>query len=197
MILTLFDNMEIELGKTKEHVAYLELQNSKLQEQLVNGGIVDNPSLNDELSKLKEEKVEAVLLISSLNDELSRMDKLSLWYEAKFQKFENEAASLRKELACESNVASVSPNCEISLLNEKVEKLESENLKLNEIIKNFTRSQTSLDKMIGGFGSNQNKQGLGYKPKPRKTNKRMLLDLLPTPQATTIMDFLILLNMQI
>ena len=122
MIHTLFDNMEIELGKTKEHVAYLELQNSKLQEQLVNGGIVD-PSLNDELSKLKEEKLEAVLLISSLNDELSRMDKLSLWYEAKYQKFEDEIASLNNELACESNVPSVSPNCEISLLNEKLRNL--------------------------------------------------------------------------
>ena len=29
-------------------------------------------------------------------------------------------------------------------------------------LKNFTRSQTRLDKMVEGFGSNQNKQGLGY-----------------------------------
>ena len=78
----------------------LELKNSKLQEQLKMGFIVD-PSLNDELSKLKEDKQEAVILISSLNDELSRVDQLSLWYESKIERLENEASSLNKEIACE------------------------------------------------------------------------------------------------
>ena len=82
---TLFDNMEIELGKTKEYVSSLELKNSELESKLANGTCNDS-SLNDEISKLKEDKQEAVLLISSLNDELSKMDKLSLWYESKFQK---------------------------------------------------------------------------------------------------------------
>ena len=90
----------------------------------------------------------------------------------------------------------MSPNCEISLLNEKVEKLENENLKLNEVIKKFTRSQTSLNHMIGGFGTNQNKQGLGYKPKPRKSNKRDVVRFVTNPQATTMMVFMIPQNMQ-
>ena len=34
---TLFDNMEIEFGKTKEQLVDLELKNSKLQEQLEKG----------------------------------------------------------------------------------------------------------------------------------------------------------------
>ena len=45
-----------------------------------------------------------------------------------------------------------------------------------KIIKNFTRSQTRLDQMIGGLVTNSSKHGLGYqnnnsKRKPRKQSR--------------------------
>ena len=37
--------------------------------------------------------------------------------------------------------------------------------------------------MVDGFGSNQNKQGLGYKPKPRKNNKRNIARFVANPTS--------------
>ena len=121
---TKFDSMEIEFGKAKENVASLELKNSKLVNELN----------------------EYVSLISSMNDEIKKLDQNIIIYESKTERLENELASLKKEKAMESSVASVSPSCEQNLFNDRVKTLELENLKLNEIIKNFTRSQTSLNK---------------------------------------------------
>ena len=50
---TLFDTMEIEFGKTKEKLASLELKNSRLDDH----------------------KQESVVIVSSLNDELSSLTK--------------------------------------------------------------------------------------------------------------------------
>ena len=50
--------------------------------------------------------------------------------------------------------------------------IELENVKLKEVISKFTRSQASINEMIGGFSSNSNKHGLGYKPKPSISSKR-------------------------
>ena len=101
------------------------------------------PLLMMKSSLLKKDKQEAILLISSLNEELSRIDELScMSYNSKSQKFEDENIILKDEierlkiaLASVSNETSVSPSCEVFVLNETIEKLHTENNKLNEIIK--------------------------------------------------------------
>ena len=87
------------------------------------------------------------------------------------------------------------PSNDEIVLSDRVKFLEIENLKLNEIIKNFTRSQSSLDHMIGGLVANSSKHGLGYqnnkqKRKPRKHHP--LLKLLTTTLAFTMMTIFIL-----
>ena len=101
----------------------------------------------------------------------------------KSERLESELSSLKKGKACESSVASVSPSCELNLLNEKIKFLELENLKLKEVITKFTRSQASFNHMIGGIVANPNKQGLGYKPKPRKSNKRDRVRFVNNPSS--------------
>ena len=60
---TRFDTMEIEFGKTKELLSNVELENSRLEAH----------------------KQESILLVSSLNDELSRVDQLSISYLSKLR----------------------------------------------------------------------------------------------------------------
>ena len=138
---TLFDSMEIDFGKAKEELAILELINSNLV----------------------KEKEESFLLNSLLNDELSSLNEKVVNYESNVVRLESKVSSLEKGKACESSIASVSPSCEVNLLNEKLKFIEIENLKLKEIISKFTRSQASLNEIICGVGSNSNKHGLGYK----------------------------------
>ena len=62
------------------------------------------------------------------------------------------------------------------MLNERIKLLELENVKLKEVITNFTRSQTRMDQMIDGLVPSSSKHGLGYKNnnskrKPRKQSK--------------------------
>ena len=156
---TLFDTLEIEFGKAKEELAILELNNSKLV----------------------KEKQESTLLISFLNDELSSLNEKVVSFESNVVRLENKVSSLEKGKACESSIASVSPSCELSLLNEKLKFIEIENLKLKEVISKFTRSQASLNEIICGVGSNSNKHGLGYKSKPRRSNKRVRF--VPNPAS--------------
>ena len=107
-------------------------------------------------SNLAKELQDCSLLNSLLNDELSCLNEKCL--------------TLEKGKACDASFASVSPNCEVSLLNDRLKFIEIENLKLKEIISKFTRSQASLNELIGGIGSNSNRHGLGYS-KPRRSNR--------------------------
>ena len=148
---TRFDTMELEFGKTKELLSNVELENSRLEAH----------------------KQDSILLISSLNDELSRVDQMSTSLVSNIARLEDEVSSLKKGKDIDACVPIVSPSCDETVLSDKVKFLECENLKLNDIIKRFTRSQSSLDNMIGGLVANSSKHGLGYqinkqKRKPRK-----------------------------
>ena len=132
---SLFDNMEIEFGKTKDALAMLELKHSSVTKELQ----------------------ECSLLNSLLNDELSCLN----------EKF----VSLEKGKAIDYSLASVSPSCELSLLNDQLKSMKTENLQLKEIISKFTRSQASLNELIDGIGSNSNRHGLGYS-KPKRSKRR-------------------------
>ena len=149
--LTRFDTMEIEFEKTKELRSNVELENSRLEAH----------------------KQDSILLISSLNDELFRVDQVSTSHVSNIARLEDEVSSLKKEKDIVSCVPSVSPSYVENVLNDRVKFLECENLKLNNIITSFTRSQSSLDNMIGGLVANSSKHGLGYQinkqtRKPRK-----------------------------
>ena len=147
---TRFDSLKIEFGEAKKKIANLELVNSKLEEN----------------------KLESILLVTSLNDELSKLDQQVVEYTSKVARLESELSSLNKGKAIESYVTSVSPSCEQNLLNERIKLLELENVRLKGVIKNFTRSQTRMDQMIDGLVPSSSKHGLGYqnvksKKKPR------------------------------
>ena len=85
--------------------------------------------------------------------------------------------------------ASVSPRCEENnLLSDRVKILQLENLNLNKIIKNFTCSQQSLNKLVGSLGNNSFGQGLGFqrdviKTKPKKANSNYFKNFLRHPSS--------------
>ena len=108
-------------------------------------------------SSVTKELQECSLLNSLLNDELSSLNE--------------KLATFEKGKAIDCSLASVSPSCELSLLNDQLKSMETENLQLKEIISKFTRSQASLNELIDGFGSNSNRHGLGYS-KPKRSNRR-------------------------
>ena len=59
---------------------------------------------------------------------------------------ETELSNLKKKIASECSIASVSPRCEANnLLDDRVKILQLENLNLNTIIKNFTSSQRMFE----------------------------------------------------
>ena len=126
-----------------------------------------------ENSRLEAHKQDDILLISSLNDELSKDDQTSRSLVSNIARLENEVSFLKKGKEVVSCVTSVSPSFAENLLNNRIKFLEGENLKLDNIVKIFTRSQSSLNSMIGGLVANSSKHGLGYqitkqKRKPRK-----------------------------
>ena len=91
---------------------------------------------------------------------------------------ETELSNLKEKLAFECSHTSVSPRCvENNLLSDRVKMLELENLNLNKIIKNFTSSQHSLNKLVGNLGNHSFGCGVGFqrdviRTKPQKANLR-------------------------
>ena len=110
-----------------------------------------------EHSNLAKQLQDCSLLNSLLNDELSCLN--------------GKCSTLEKGKAIDCSLTSVSPSCEVTLLNDRLKFIEIENLKLKEIISKFTRSQASLNELIGGIGSNSNRHGLGYS-KPRRSKRK-------------------------
>ena len=92
---------------------------------------------NVELEKyrLEAHKQDSLLLVSSLNDELSRVDQISTYLVSKIARLEDEVSSLKKGKPIDACVPIMSPSCDVKLcLVIDVKFLECENLKLNDII---------------------------------------------------------------
>ena len=145
-----FDTLESEFEKTKELLTNIELENSRLEAH----------------------KQDSLLLISSLNDELSKVDNFSKSLVSNIAILESEISHLKKGKEVVHVSLVCPPSCVENLLNDRIKFLEGENLKLDNIVKNFTRSQSSLNNMIGGLVANSSKHGLGYQIPKQKRKPR-------------------------
>ena len=126
----------------------------------------------------KNNKLLSLDLAKEKNDKLKLATKVQE-LQAKNDSLETELSNLKIFNDAECTVDSVSPRCEANnLVNDRVEMLEKENSKLNNIIKSFTNSQQCLNSLVGGLGKNSDRQALGFqshvqktKPKKAKLNK--------------------------